>query len=1069
MKLRKIRLINWHQFWDSTIEIENNTLLTGDNGSGKSTLLDAIFFVLSGGENKRFNKAANEESIRTLESYMRGKLGVEGKEYLRDVKDYPDIISHIALEFVSENSKNSTIIGCVLELNGVGNAKPKFYIIDNIPLTDLKLEVDKQISDSDKLKEFYGNIFIEMNKSKRLNRSNIAKILGLNRNAGEKYYNLLIKAIAFKPVQGDVSQFVNDFLLKENNVNIDSLQNELRSYKEISENISRENDKKQLLESFIGKAERYHDNIVKIECLEILKDDHEINRIELENERLNKSVDKKRLQINSLVEKINQNNKKRENNEALLKDLYNKDSLKAYNRAKEILTKLEEGVKECSTNITRIKNNLFNDIETIRALGFKFDFRRDIREGNFVALNTHINDYIVKKKQLDNELRNEIASENSKLRDCTINLSKEQNSLSRLEKNLNNYRQELLDLIDEVKQFISNKYKKNKEDIFVKPICECIEIKEPDWTNAIEGYLNTQRFDLIVEKEYYLDAIKVTNSHKDLTYGIVDVKNADGEVKEGSLYQKIRVVDDLADGILRCILGKVICVEDLDELNQHSISISKSCMIYKNYTARNLHRKAYEIPFIGKDSQKKRIEIIKDKIENLNNLIGESQKKITDNDNKIKLIEDSSIKEIISQDFWSKRDELLGEVENQQKLIKSLSNDSNMLGVLDEIKNLEEEIKNIKSKVEQQEKEKDDINISIGTDTNKIEENSFRLNSLRVKRSEKFDGLSNKSQFEIVLKKYSESGKVVIDLVEKEWESCNNYNNSTRQTILKGMSDYANLYSKNLFADISNIVDYVAEYNRLKEDDIPSLQVKAKKILEETRINFNDNFISVLREKINEGIEEIKSINKNLRNHPFGNLQEVYEFTWKESGDQEMRDYYRIITSGKDVTQRDLFTQTLNQKDLDTINRLFDKLSGSGAEQERNLMKYLDYRNYLSYDIVIKYGNGDKAYFSKIYKEKSGGETQTPFYVIIGSCFNELINKNQEGGNSCFVIFDEAFNNMDESRIQTLMEFYKKLSLQVMIVVPSNRCHTLMQYVDCTIGLIQYNYCIDYTKLENKF
>lgn len=50
MKLTKVRLINWHQFWRNTIDIENNTLLTGDNGSGKSTLLDAIFFVLSGGE-----------------------------------------------------------------------------------------------------------------------------------------------------------------------------------------------------------------------------------------------------------------------------------------------------------------------------------------------------------------------------------------------------------------------------------------------------------------------------------------------------------------------------------------------------------------------------------------------------------------------------------------------------------------------------------------------------------------------------------------------------------------------------------------------------------------------------------------------------------------------------------------------------------------------------------------------------------------------------------------------------------------------------------------------------------
>ena len=51
------------------------------------------------------------------------------------------------------------------------------------------------------------------------------------------------------------------------------------------------------------------------------------------------------------------------------------------------------------------------------------------------------------------------------------------------------------------------------------------------------------------------------------------------------------------------------------------------------------------------------------------------------------------------------------------------------------------------------------------------------------------------------------------------------------------------------------------------------------------------------------------------------------------------------------------------------------------------LMEYTDYRNYLDYDIKIKYASGDFAYFSKVNKEKSGGETQTPFYVIMAASF----------------------------------------------------------------------------------
>ena len=46
--LTKIKLINWHGFYDETINIQGATLITGDNGCGKSTLLDAIYFLLAG-------------------------------------------------------------------------------------------------------------------------------------------------------------------------------------------------------------------------------------------------------------------------------------------------------------------------------------------------------------------------------------------------------------------------------------------------------------------------------------------------------------------------------------------------------------------------------------------------------------------------------------------------------------------------------------------------------------------------------------------------------------------------------------------------------------------------------------------------------------------------------------------------------------------------------------------------------------------------------------------------------------------------------------------------------------
>ncbi len=69
--LSKIRLVNWHFFSDSTVEIGLMTLLAGDNGTGKSTIIDAVQYALVANVSKlRFNSAAQDRRVsRTLESY----------------------------------------------------------------------------------------------------------------------------------------------------------------------------------------------------------------------------------------------------------------------------------------------------------------------------------------------------------------------------------------------------------------------------------------------------------------------------------------------------------------------------------------------------------------------------------------------------------------------------------------------------------------------------------------------------------------------------------------------------------------------------------------------------------------------------------------------------------------------------------------------------------------------------------------------------------------------------------------------------------------------------------------
>ncbi|PKK96757.1 MAG: hypothetical protein CVV58_04760 [Tenericutes bacterium HGW-Tenericutes-3] len=117
----------------------------------------------------------------------------------------------------------------------------------------------------------------------------------------------------------------------------------------------------------------------------------------------------------------------------------------------------------------------------------------------------------------------------------------------------------------------------------------------------------------------------------------------------------------------------------------------------------------------------------------------------------------------------------------------------------------------------------------------------------------------------------------------------------------------------------------------------------------------------------------------------------------------------------------------------------------------------------MSYDIEVTNKNGNKSMFSKVSKEKSGGETQVPFYIVIAASFQQLLTKNRRIDSGCIVLFDEAFNNMDESRIDAMMKFYNSLSIQLLIAVPPQRVSNIINYVNTSLVIVKEN---DYAIVE---
>ena len=249
-KLVKIKLINWQAFSNQTIELNDNCLITGRNGSGKSTLLDAIQFVLTAGKAK-FNRAADDTSKRTIETYARGKVGFSDKEYLRD----GDVTSYIALEFYDDNTKGYDILGAVIEVTALAKPNKLFFKLNNQRIQDSLFIVNDVARTLNQFRKLVPEN--DRSESPGIFQSIIRSFLGIT--GKEKYFELLTKSLAFKPIE-DINQFVNDFLLTENTISLESLQQNVENLSKLIREIELEEEKVEKLKMIEEKVTIYQNN-----------------------------------------------------------------------------------------------------------------------------------------------------------------------------------------------------------------------------------------------------------------------------------------------------------------------------------------------------------------------------------------------------------------------------------------------------------------------------------------------------------------------------------------------------------------------------------------------------------------------------------------------------------------------------------------------------------------------------------------------------------------------------------------------------------------------------------------
>jgi uncharacterized protein YPO0396 len=262
------------------------------------------------------------------------------------------------------------------------------------------------------------------------------------------------------------------------------------------------------------------------------------------------------------------------------------------------------------------------------------------------------------------------------------------------------------------------------------------------------------------------------------------------------------------------------------------------------------------------------------------------------------------------------------------------------------------------------------------------------------------------------------------------------------------MVDYKTAHDFGAAATMDGYADFEAEYIKLKNSELLQYEEKVENARQAAEEEFREQFLAKLQENMKTAQAEFKELNKALKGIPFGS--EYYEFLFMPS--KNYRHYYDMIMDDFNAMQGEsIFAGLFHENHKEVIEELFDRLALDKDNSGKALDEFTDYRTYMDYDIKILHSDGNYSLYSKVCEEKSGGETQTPFYVTIAASFVQLYKNNIGGEAVGLVMFDEAFNNMDDERIGGVLEFLKLMPLQIIIAAPPDKIQYISPYAEETL------------------
>lgn len=1109
-KLTKALLINWLYFEKELIIFDDINFLTGRNGSGKTTFIDALQVVLLGElSGRNFNKAANESSERTLRGYLRADID-DHNPYSRKGRSFE---TYIACEFSDDFTGKPFTIGVVFDCYNDGSERHQFFSFDGSIPVDCFIENRKPM-DISELRAYIKTNYKsrgEMYDSNKKYKNAIAAKWNVHT---DQIFGMLKKAVSFRPIV-DIQRFITENVCDlPDRPDITAMQQNIQDYKHQEQLAQRQEEKQAALQNiqelYFGSERAL--SRMRLHQYLFIRAGKEIEQsaiLKFENERRDKTnlSDELTSRYEALEGEISDLNKRLEQ---LISDRANSDVFREQERLEQkkvllnsererLLDELKNAAQDirleafqwldfCS-KLSIGKSTVYNDLDFSRLAAcsgrlqvelkkveqiFPDDFGR-INISVFEALQQVMRAF---KNQLDESFYDTDKLLAEKKQEYDFNSA----SIAKLQKGVKDYDKRLLRLRQTIEEELGRRF---GQGAHVHILADLLEISDETWQGAIEGYLNTQKFYLLVEPAHYQVALHVFNNAKrdeDLhNYGLVDI----GKLRENeklrhdpaSLSAVVETINPLARSYIDYLLGRVVRCMDVSELRNYRTAITPEGMLYQGYVARPLSQVLMANAYIGKLAFKKRLERLELAQQTLSETIRaikSTRDFLNQHKEKESLITERYVQTVIrdSIEKFSRTKELSGQLGKLEKAYDAL--DLTWLAKISDV--IENVRKDLKSKLGDKEQCSNQRELC----KNRLHELEYddlpeHYQALQKKEDELKDLFSpeyaegtGEPRYQEELQRLKTANSIFSNFGHSRQEQSKKEYDDSRRRLVFARRDYVNSYPPCRFApDSMDNDEFAIELQRLSESELPKYKEKMQKARESAFEQFQNDFLAKLKTNIDSVQAQVRDLNRALQKAQFGT--DSYRFIITRHPDYA--EYYDMIMD-PDLMEESggLFSYSFLNKYETLIDNLFSRIVASDdaqinerkqSELQANIQQYTDYRTYLHFDLETTDQNGNVQLLSKTLNIKSGGETQTPFYIAILASFAQIyrVNDASSFGNTMrLVIFDEAFNKMDSERIVESIRLLRKMKLQAVICTPPDKLPDIMPEADRSLLVIKDGY-----------